>query len=429
MAIMPQGRGFLHGRGRRACEPARALPWDGCHAGQGDTRIERMPRRDARLDVLLPVHPKRRHGAEASKRRARHVNCKPVLGSMRIAQIAPLAEAVPPKLYGGTERVVSYLTEELVRLGHDVTLFASGDSETSARLVACAPRALRLDPAVKDPLAPLALMLERVRAQAQDFDILHFHLQHIHLPLFRPLARRTVTTMHARLDLPELLALYKEFREMPLVSISTAQRRPLPFANWIATVHHGLAGEVCPFNPVPRGGYFAFLGRVSPEKGLERAIDIARRAGQRLRIAAKIDPAEEEYFERDIVPLLGLPGVEFIGEVNEAQKPAFLANAMALVFPIDWPEPFGLAMIEAMSCGTPVIAWRNGSVPEVIDEGRTGYVVDTIEGAVGALAKAARLDRLAVRTQFEERFSAARMAQDYLAVYRALGRRRAVAAL
>jgi glycosyltransferase involved in cell wall biosynthesis len=348
---------------------------------------------------------------------------------MRIAQIAPLAEAVPPKLYGGTERVVSYLTEELVRLGHDVTLFASGDSETSARLVACAPRALRLDQAVKDPLAPLALMLERVRAQAHEFDILHFHLQHVHLPVFRPLARRTVTTMHGRLDLAELAPLYREFSEMPLVSISTAQRRPLPFANWVATVHHGLAREVCPFNPAPRGGYFAFLGRVSPEKGLDRAIEIARRARVRLRIAAKVDPADEEYFQREIVPLLGLPGVEFVGEVNEAQKPAFLGNATALLFPIDWPEPFGLAMIEAMSCGTPVIAWDEGSVPELLDEGRTGLIVNSVDAAVAALERAPRLDRLGVRSRFEERFSAARMAQDYLSVYRALGRRRAVAAV
>ncbi|HSU77735.1 MAG TPA: glycosyltransferase family 4 protein [Burkholderiales bacterium] len=331
---------------------------------------------------------------------------------MRIAQIAPLAEAVPPKLYGGTERVVSYLTEELVRLGHDVTLFASGDSETAA---------------------PLALMLERVRAQAEEFDILHFHLQHVHLPLFRPLARRTVTTVHGRVDPAELAPLYREFSEMPLVSISTAQRRPLPFANWVATVHHGLAREVCPFNPAfnhsARGGYFAFLGRVSPEKGLERAIEIARRAGVRLRIAAKIDAADEEYFEREIVPLLAAPGMEFIGEVNEAQKPAFLGNATALVFPIDWPEPFGLAMIEAMSCGTPVIAWRHGSVPEVVEDGRSGFIVDSMPEALAALDKAARLDRLGVRTRFEERFSAARMAQDYLSVYRALGRRRALAAL
>jgi glycosyltransferase involved in cell wall biosynthesis len=348
---------------------------------------------------------------------------------MKIAQIAPLAESVPPKLYGGTERVVSYLTEELVRLGHDVTLFASGDSETTAKLIAAAPRALRLDPTVKDPLAPLALMVERVRAMAHEFDILHFHIDHVHLPVFRPLARKTVTTMHSRLDLAELAPLYREFDDMPLVSISTAQRKPLPFANWIGTVHHGLAREVCPFNPAPRGGYFAFLGRVSPEKGLERAIEIARRAGVRLRIAAKIDTADQEYFQTRIVPRIGEPGIEFVGELNEAQKPAFLGNASALLFPIDWPEPFGLAMIEAMSCGTPVIAWRHGSVPEVVEDGRTGYVVDSIDAAVAALEKAARLDRLGVRERFEERFSAARMAQDYLSVYRALGRRRAVAAI
>ena len=352
---------------------------------------------------------------------------------MRIAQIAPLAEAVPPKLYGGTERVVSYLSEELVRLGHDVTLFASGDSETSARLVACAPRALRLDATVRDALARVTLMVEQVRKLAHEFDILHFHIEHAHLPVFRPMARKTVTTMHGRLDWPELAPLYREFNDMPLVSVSNSQRAPMPFANWIATVHHGLAREVCPFNPAlnhaARGGYFAFLGRVSPEKGLDRAIETARRAGVRLRIAAKVDPCDEEYFQREIVPLLGLPGVEFVGEVNEAQKPAFLGNATALVFPIDWPEPFGLAMIEAMSCGTPVIAWAQGSVPEVVEEGRTGFIVDSMEGAVAALEKAARLDRLEVRNRFEERFSAARMAQDYLSVYRALGRRRAVAAL
>jgi glycosyltransferase involved in cell wall biosynthesis len=348
---------------------------------------------------------------------------------MKIAQIAPLVESVPPKLYGGTERVVSYLTEELVRLGHDVTLFASGDSETSARLVACTPRALRLDPAAKDPLAPLALMLEQVRARAQEFDVLHFHVEHLQLPLFRPLARKTVTTMHGRLDWPELAPLYREFADMPLVSVSASQRAPMPFANWVATVHHGLPHEVCPFNPAPRGGYFAFLGRASAEKGLERAIEIARRAGVRLRIAAKVDHGDEEYFRAAIVPLLALPGIEFIGEVNEAQKPTFLGNATALVFPIDWPEPFGLAMIEAMSCGTPVIAWPHGAVPEIVEHGRTGLLVDSIDAAVGALAAAARMDRLAVRARFEERFSAARMAQDYLSVYRALGRRRALAAL
>ena len=347
---------------------------------------------------------------------------------MRIAQIAPLAESVPPKLYGGTERVVSYLTEELVRLGHDVTLFASGDSETSARLVACAPRALRLH-GVKDPLAQIALQLERVRQQAHEFDILHFHIEHVHLPVFRPLARKTVTTMHGRLDAPDLAPLYREFADMPLVSISNAQRAPLAFANWAATVYHGLAAEVCPLNPAPRGGYFAFLGRVSPEKGLDRAIEIARRAGARLRIAAKIDATDEDYFRAHIVPLLATPGIEFVGEVNEAQKPAFLGNATAMLFPIDWPEPFGLAMIEALSCGTPVIAWPHGAVREVVEDGRTGYIVDSVEDAVAALEKVPRLDRFAVRSRFEERFSAARMAQDYLSVYRALGRRRAIAAV
>ena len=346
---------------------------------------------------------------------------------MKIAQIAPLAESVPPRLYGGTERVVSYLSEELVRLGHDVTLFASGDSETSARLVACSKSALRLDPAVADPVAHLTLMLERVRQHAHEFDVLHFHVEHLHLPLFRPMARKTVTTLHGRLDGPDLPDLYREFRDMPLVSVSHSQRRPLEFANWVGTVYHGLAREVCPFNPA-RGGYYAFLGRVSPEKGLERAIEIARRANARLRIAAKVDRADEEYFAERIVPLLKAPGIEFVGEVNEAQKPAFLGNALGLLFPIDWPEPFGLAMIESMSCGTPVLAWPNGAVPEVVDHGRTGLVVRSVEEAVAALPALARLDRLAVRERFEQRFSAERMAQDYLAVYRALARHRVAAA-
>jgi len=335
---------------------------------------------------------------------------------------------VPPRYYGGTERVVSYLTEELVALGHDVTLFASADSITSARLVACAPRALRLDPDASDPLPHHLLMIERVKSRAHEFDVLHFHVEHVHLPLFRPFARKTVTTMHSRLDSPELTPLYQAFTDMPLVSISRSQRAPLAFANWVGTVYHGLAREVCPFNPAPRGGYFAFLGRVSREKGLERAIEIARRANVRLRVAAKIDRADEDYFAERVKPLLAAPGIEFVGEVTEAQKPAFLGNATALLFPIDWPEPFGLAMIEAMSCGTPVIAWRNGAVPEVVDDGRTGLIVDSIEDAVAAVQRVARFDRLAVRERFEERFSAARMAQDYLAVYRALGRRRAVAA-
>jgi len=351
---------------------------------------------------------------------------------MKIAQIAPLAESVPPRLYGGTERVVSYLTEELVRLGHDVTLFASGDSETAARLVACAPRALRLSEA-QDPVPHYTLMLEKVRQRAGEFDVLHFHTDHLHLPLFRPFARKAITTLHGRLDLPPLVPLYGEFADMPVVSVSQAQRTPLPGANWVATVHHGLPGEICPFNPAfnaPGGdGYVAFIGRISPEKGLGRAIEIARRAGARLRIAAKVDAADETYFESLIKPLLAVRGIEFVGELDEGGKPAFLGNAVALLFPIDWPEPFGLAMIEAMSCGTPVIAWPHGSVPEVVEDGVTGFIVGSVEEALAALEKARRLDRGRVRERFEERFSAARMARDYLSVYRALGRRRALAAV
>lgn len=348
---------------------------------------------------------------------------------MKIAQIAPLAESVPPRLYGGTERVVSYLTDELVRLGHDVTLFASSDSHTAARLVPCSPHALRLDPRVKDPLPHHLLMLERVRTRAAEFDVLHFHVEHLHLPLFRPLAHKTLTTLHGRLDLPDLVPLYNEFRDMPLVSISHSQRRPLADANWIGTVYHGLASGVCPFNPAPRGGYLAFLGRVSPEKGLDRAIAIARRAGMQLRIAAKIERgADERHWRERIAPLVDGEFIQFIGELDETRKPAFLGNATALLFPIDWPEPFGLAMIEAMSCGTPVIAWPHGSVPEVVDHGMTGLIVDSVEEAVAAVPQAARLDRERVRLRFEERFSAARMARDYLAAYRSLKVRKEVAA-
>jgi glycosyltransferase involved in cell wall biosynthesis len=338
---------------------------------------------------------------------------------MKIAQIAPLAESVPPRLYGGTERVVFYLTEELVRLGHDVTLFASGDSQTSARLVACAPRALRLDPRVREALPHHLVMLERVRSRAHEFDVLHFHIEHVHLPLFRPLAHKTLTTVHGRLDLPDLAPLYREFHDMALVSISDAQRGALA-ANWVATVHHGLPEPVCPFNPAPRGRYLVFVGRVSPEKGLERAIEIARRAGLRLRIAAKVDRADEAYWRSRIAPLLDDPLIEYVGEVSEAQKPALLGNAAALLFPIDWPEPFGLAMIEAMSCGTPVIAWPHGSVPEIVEPGVTGFIVDSIEAAVSAVQDVARLPRAQVRRRFDERFTAARMARDYLTAYRNL---------
>jgi len=306
-------------------------------------------------------------------------------------------------------------------------LFASGDSETAAELVAGTPSALRLG-RVKDPIAPLVLMLERVRSRAHEFDVLHFHTEYLHLPLFRADAHRTLTTLHGRLDLPELAPLYREFCDMPLVSISHSQRKPLASAHWAGTVYHGLAAEVCPFNPSPRGGYFAFLGRVSPEKGLERALDIASRAGVRLRIAAKVDAADQEYFHAAIEPRLSEPGIEFVGEVDEAGKPAFLGNATALLFPIDWPEPFGLAMIEAMSCGTPVIAWPNGAAAEVVEPGVTGFLVQSIDAAVEALGLAARLDRARVRSRFEERFSARRMAQDYLALYRGLARRRALVA-
>jgi glycosyltransferase involved in cell wall biosynthesis len=339
---------------------------------------------------------------------------------MKIAQIAPLAESVPPKLYGGTERVVSYLTEELVGLGHQVTLFASGDSETRARLVASAPHALRLDPAVRDPLPHLALMLERVRQRAHEFDVLHFHTEPmLHFPLFRSLRAKAVTTLHGRLDLPDLQPLLREFRDMPVVSISHSQRAPCPGLRWVGTVHHGLSPDVCPFNPVPRGRYFAFLGRVSPEKGLDRAITIARRAGASLRIAAKIDPVDESYFRSRIVPLLG-GGIEFVGEVAERDKPAFLGNAAGLLFPIDWPEPFGLAVIEALSCGTPVLAWPNGAMPEIIDADVSGFLVSSIDEAVAALPRLATLDRAVVRRRFERRFLASRMAKDYLGVYRSL---------
>ena len=347
---------------------------------------------------------------------------------MKIAQVAPLAESVPPRLYGGTERVVFHLTEELVRLGHEVTLFASADSRTSARLVACAPRALRLDPGVRDALPHHLLMMDRVRRQAHQFDVLHFHVEHVHLPVFRPIARRTVTTLHGRLDLPDLPPLYREFDDMPLVSISDAQRRPLPHADWAGTVYHGLPPSAFAFNAAPRGDYLAFLGRASPEKGLDRAIEIARRAGMRLRIAAKVDRADEAYWRERLVPLLADPAIEYLGEVDDGSKPELLGNAAALLFPIDWPEPFGLAMIEAMACGTPVIGWANGSVPEVVEPRVTGFVVRSIDEAVAAAHAAPGLERARIRSRFEERFSATRMAHDYLAVYRRLQPARAAAA-
>jgi len=336
---------------------------------------------------------------------------------MRIAQIAPLSESVPPKLYGGTERIVSYLTEELVRQGHEVALFASGDSSTEAELIACAPRALRLAK-VREPLPYQVLQLEKIRQRAGDFDILHFHTDHLHFPLVRHLGRAAVTTMHGRLDLPDYRALFAEFSEMALVSVSDDQRKPLP-ARWVATVPHGLPPNLYSYSD-GAGGYLAFLGRICPEKRPDRAIEIARRAGVELKIAAKIDKVDQAYYAEVIRPLLRNPLVEYIGEINENQKQAFLGDAMALLFPIDWPEPFGLVQIEAMACGTPVIAWRSGSVPEVVRHGVTGFIVEGIDEAVAAVDKVRSLSRKAVRSGFDERFSIERTARDYVRVYESL---------
>jgi len=338
---------------------------------------------------------------------------------MRIAQVPPLHEAVPPKLYGGTERVVSYLTEELVALGHDVTLFASGDSVTSARLEASVPRALRLDPAIRDSIAPHIVMMERVCREADQFDFIHFHTDYFSYSLFSRQKTPWMTTLHGRLDLPELQAVYDTFSSVPVVSISNAQRRPLPQANYVATVHHGVPAERLTPQPVTPS-YLAFLGRIAPEKRPDTAIRIARRCGIPLRIAAKVDRADEEYFEQVIKPMLREPGVEMIGEINEAQKPDFLSGALALLMPIEWPEPFGLVMIEAMACGTPVIAFNRGSVPEIVDNGVSGFIVEDETGAVGAVERLHRLNRGGVRQRFEERFTARRMAEDYLVLYRRL---------
>jgi glycosyltransferase involved in cell wall biosynthesis len=339
---------------------------------------------------------------------------------MKIAQIAPLMESVPPRLYGGTERIVSYLTDELVRLGHEVTLFASADSISAAELVSCASMALRLDGNVRDPTPYYMLMLDRVRELAEEFDILHFHIDQFHLPLFRDMADRTITTLHGRLDLPDLKPLYLGFSDMPLVSISNGQRRPIADANFVANVQHGIPLNL--HTPIfnPRGGYVAFLGRISPEKRPDRAIAIARTLGIPLKIAAKVDKVDEVYFREKIAPLLSDPGVEFIGEISERSKTKFLGEALALLFPIDWPEPFGLVMIEAMACGTPVLAFRHGSVSEIVDQGVTGAIVDTMEEALRMLPRVIALDRHAVRRRFEHRFSSARMATDYVAIFRLL---------
>lgn len=339
---------------------------------------------------------------------------------MRIAQIAPLYESVPPQLYGGTERVVSYLTEALAALGHEVTLFASGDSRTRARLVAVGERALRLQgKQVTDPISHHIRLVERVFRQAAEFDILHFHIDYLHFPLARRGLTPTLTTLHGRLDLPDLAPLFAEFDDLPVVSISEAQRAPLPHARWVGTVPHGLPRGLHAFHPQP-DGYLAFLGRVSPEKGVDRAIEIASRAGLPLKIAAKVDRADRAYFNAVIRPLLINPWVEFIGEISEAEKDSFLGRARALLFPIDWPEPFGLVMIEALACGTPVIAYGHGAVPEVLEPGVTGFIVSSQDEAVRAVTQVERLSRADCRGSFERRFTARRMAQDYLALYERL---------
>jgi glycosyltransferase involved in cell wall biosynthesis len=336
---------------------------------------------------------------------------------MKIAQIAPLIESVPPRRYGGTERIVSYLTEELVKQGHDVTLFASGDSLTSARLVPCSKQALRLDRSVRDHIPYFMVMLGKVRRMAARFDVLHFHVDQLHFPLFNGSPARTVTTLHGRQDLPDLQLFYGCFPDMPLVAISGAQRLAIGSANFAGTVLHGVPRDLLAPTLHARGGYLAFLGRISPEKRVDRAIDIARAVGLPLKIAAKVDRVDQAYFERDIQPLLNLPGIEYIGEIDERAKGKFLGDALALLFPIDWPEPFGLVMIEAMACGTPVLAFRHGSVPEVIDEGITGYIVDSVDAALLKMGSLLALDRGRVRRRFEARFSATRMAYDYIRVY------------
>jgi len=340
---------------------------------------------------------------------------------MRIAQVSPLYEAVPPKFYGGTERVVSWLTDALVDAGHAVTLFASADAETRARLVPVRDQAIRLDPAeLKSDLAAHLSMLHEVRERADEFDVIHFHVDMIHFPLFADIAGRTLTTLHGRLDLKDLAGSYRRWRQFPLVSISYRQREPLRAANWRGTVYHGLPASLCPFRADPAGGYLAFLGRISPEKRVDRAIAIARRAGLPLKIAAKVDPVDRAYFHREIEPLLDTPGVEFIGEIGDAEKGDFLGNALALLFPIDWPEPFGLVMIEAMSCGTPVIGWRRGSVPEVLGDPACGRIVDSEDQAVAALEEVLMLDRRGVRAVFERRFTSGTMARNYVELYQRL---------
>jgi glycosyltransferase involved in cell wall biosynthesis len=338
---------------------------------------------------------------------------------MHIAQVAPLTEAIPPKLYGGTERVVSWLTEELIALGHEVTLYASGDSVTSARLEAVWPRALRLDGSVRDPNALHMLMLERVYQSAADFDFIHCHLDYYPFSLFSRQPTPFVTTLHGRLDLPEHQPVFDEFSSIPVVSISNAQRRPLPQARWVRTVHHGLPADLLVPKPI-KPSYFGFLGRIAPEKRVDRAIRIAEHCGVPLKIAAKVDKVDQDYFNEQIKPMLANGNCEYIGEISDREKSEFLGGAIVLLVPIDWPEPFGLVMIEAMACGTPVIAFNRGSAPEVVEDGLTGFIVEDVNGAIGAVDRLGHLSREKVRRRFEERFTARRMAQDYLSVYRSL---------
>jgi glycosyltransferase involved in cell wall biosynthesis len=335
---------------------------------------------------------------------------------MRIAQVAPLYESVPPKLYGGTERVVSWLTEELVSLGHDVTLFASGDSMTKARLVPVCRESLRLSPGCVDQLAHHIVLLERVLTEKHNFDLIHFHVDYLHFPVSRREKYIHVSTLHGRLDIPDLAPLYDVFSDIPVISISDAQRDPLPDLNWQGTVHHGLPEKAYKFYP-DGGKYLAFLGRVSPEKGLDQAVEIAKAAGMPLKVAAKIDKADQEYFDTCIRPLLDSEDVEFIGEVGYPEKNEFLGNAAALLFPIAWPEPFGLVMIEAMACGTPVIAYQFGSVSEVMKDGVSGYVVSDINGAVEAVKNIDQIERKRVRKHFRDNFTAAIMTRNYLKIY------------
>jgi len=340
------------------------------------------------------------------------------VASLKIAQIAPLYEAVPPRLYGGTERIVAHLTNALVELGHEVTLFASAEAHTRATLVPVRDQAIRLDRCpLKSDLAAHMSMLHELHSRRHEFDLLHFHVDLIHFPFFEDFAARTVTTLHGRLDLKDLPEAYSRWHDYPLVSISDAQRKPLASANWLATIHHGLAEGVYSFNKVPSDPYLAFLGRISPEKRPDRAIAIAKRLGMRLKIAAKVDPVDAGYFRDEIKPLLADPLIEFIGEIGDGEKSAFLGNANALLFPIDWPEPFGLVLIEAMACGTPVIAWRCGSVSEIIDHGKTGFIVDSEDEAVRAVLELDQLDRRTVRRVFQKRFTADVMARNYLRLY------------